>query len=60
MTEVKLTMLTADYDGLVMALENARDELAELSRELPWFTTYMVDYLANCLEILESSREDNK
>lgn len=49
---MKLDLTRAEFEQIVVDLENARDEFVELSRTVEWYATDMEERLETCLAIL--------
>lgn len=50
--ELVLRLSTREWNQLTVDIENAIDELTELSANVEWFCTEMPERLLTCLEIL--------
>lgn len=48
----QLEMTPAEFEQVIVDIENARDEFTELSRTVDWFCTDMPERLDTCLAIL--------
>lgn len=52
----QLDISSAEYEQLIVDLENARDEFIEISRTVGWFVTDMDERLNTCLAILRRAK----
>lgn len=49
----QLEMTPAEFEQVIVDIENARDEFIELSRTVDWYATDMDERLDTCLAILQ-------
>jgi hypothetical protein len=52
----QLELSNAEYEQIIVDIENSRDEFTELSRTVDWFCTDMPERLDTCLAILRRAK----